>query len=473
MGASSLVELDAVVSFLRVNGHGAAADLVRSKFEAPSPRAAAAAPVLSSTHLDVGTPRGGREFARRRTTPRRSNSVPPRRDEGDDDASSQSSRETAASRRGGGPGGAADDSMLLRAQSARRQMRLAQALSPRANDEGSGRFSLESPSLESSSLSVASASSARSPSSTASAARREPPRRANSVSIASDDPSAPEKPVELKFSTPKLGFSLELRRDARDDARLVVTAVRDSCEHAFALTTGFELVSVNGAAVPAKLSDRAFQPMLQRLAAAPRPIRLGFSRRPDPPPPNKRQMDALARSIPAKNGGGAPPPPARPPAAAAPPPPPPPAKPAPPAAPTPLALTFESDRLGFVLSNDPAHGRAIVSKVRETCEHLATLRQGDELATVNGATVPSPLRNSDFDSLLKIIKAAARPLHLSFARRPPGAKPPPPRPAPPRPRAATAAAAPAAPAAPAKRADEDAERSWEDFIKQQRLEHVG
>ena len=85
-----------------------------------------------------------------------------------------------------------------------------------------------------------------------------------------------------------------------------------------------------------------------------------------------------------------------------------------------------------MLSNDPAHGRAIVSKVRETCEHLATLRQGDELATVNGATVPSPLRNSDFDSLLKIIKAAARPLHLSFARRPPGAKPPPPRPAPPR-----------------------------------------
>ena len=117
-------------------------------------------------------------------------------------------------------------------------------------------------------------------------------------------------------------------------------------------------------------------------------------------------------------------------------------------------------------------GRAIVSKVRETCEHLATLRQGDELATVNGATVPSPLRNSDFDSLLKIIKAAARPLHLSFARRPPRATPPPPRPAPPRPRAATAAA-PAAPAAPAKRADEDAERSWEDFIKQQRLEHVG
>ena len=47
-------------------------------------------------------------------------------------------------------------------------------------------------------------------------------------------------PVELSFGSAKLGFSLELRRDKNDDARLVVTAVKDSCEHGFSLTAGFE-----------------------------------------------------------------------------------------------------------------------------------------------------------------------------------------------------------------------------------------
>jgi len=120
-----------------------------------------------------------------------------------------------------------------------------------------------------------------------------------------------------------------------------------------------------------------------------------------------------------------------------------------------------------VLSNDPAHGRAIVSRIRSNCEHPDALTDGCELVAVDGAAVPAPLKNSDFDALLTKIKAAKRPFDLVFAR-PAALRHAPARRASAALARATPASTPRADAPPSAVVEPtDAELSWNDFIRAQ------
>jgi len=203
MGSEAVVEVETVVAFLRQNGHGAAADLVRSEF---LERRSSSGGMLSSTHIDVGAPRGGA----RKTTPRRSNSLPPTRDAAPEAPD------------GGAGAGAAAASAETRAR---------RRLSASA-DAGAARDALE----------FAAAHSARA--GAVPSPRSPAPGRGRAAAAAADDG------FDLAFARATLGFTLELRRDASGDAaRLVVTAVRDTCENAASLAAGDELVRVNRARV--------------------------------------------------------------------------------------------------------------------------------------------------------------------------------------------------------------------------------
>lgn len=195
----------------------------------------------------------------------------------------------------------------------------------------------------------------------------------------------------LIFESKALGFSLEIVRGEMN--RLVVKRVKDGCEHVDKLCPGDELVSVNGALVPDGFAEEAFVPLMERLTAAPRPLRLGFDsprdletrhdldKKPPPPPP------AILPESPPDDDI------------------------------TVFKLTFTTEKLGFVLARDPSRSRPVISRVRDNCQHKRQLRVRDELLAVGGADVPRPITDEAFAGLLKIIKASKRPLTLTVQRR--------------------------------------------------------
>jgi len=79
-------------------------------------------------------------------------------------------------------------------------------------------------------------------------------------------------------------------------------------------------------------------------------------------------------------------------------------------------LAFCQPKLGIVLAREPMLGGAVVSKVRENCEHKNVLQPRDELISVDGVPVPQRLTDKHFEGLLKIIKASKRPITLKLKR---------------------------------------------------------
>ena len=117
----------------------------------------------------------------------------------------------------------------------------------------------------------------------------------------SDDESPPTRgpparagprSLRLAFAGDTLGCQLAL---APGRGVVVVTGVRDACEHAGTLRVGDELAAINGAPVPRPLEDAEFSGCMRRLKNAPRPLRLTFTR-PATKPGLTRRETAPARS---------------------------------------------------------------------------------------------------------------------------------------------------------------------------------
>lgn len=221
----------------------------------------------------------------------------------------------------------------------------------------------------------------------------------------------------LAFDHPELGFSLELIKASATATRLVVRRVSDKCVHRDRLTPGDSLVAINGAVVPERFLEESFYSLLERLAAADRPMRLTFeskelpsvSKRTTNSPSHAPSIQGKARSYRRLESG-----------------------------PSPFArkeykaeqppllhmsdflyyeLKFASRKFGFVLARESCHGLPAISGVRETCEHKSCIAIRDELVALDGVDIPVPLTHQSFDALLKIMRASKRPLTLTLRRK--------------------------------------------------------
>lgn len=80
-------------------------------------------------------------------------------------------------------------------------------------------------------------------------------------------------------------------------------------------------------------------------------------------------------------------------------------------------LSFASSELGFSLElrrySDSKH-KLVIPRIKPYCEHVGTLKPGDELIAVNGAAVPTKFPREAFAPLLKRLADAPRPIKLTF-----------------------------------------------------------